>query len=81
MTDRPTFALQFGALVATRRQQRGHTLVELGALIGVHKQTVWRWEAGDQLPDAYDLARLARALGCSVRSLLPDAQASSASQV
>lgn len=81
MTDRPTFAIQFGALVHARRKKRQLTLAALGALVGVHEQSVWRWEHGEQLPDAYDLARLARALGCSVRSLLPDTQASSASQV
>lgn len=72
MTDRPTFAQQFGALVHSRRKKRQLTLAALGALVGVHKQTIWRWEAGNQLPDAYDLAHLARAIGCSVKALLPD---------
>lgn len=71
MTDRPTWAAAFGALIAARRTVRGLTLAELGSMLGSHRQTVWRWEHGEQLPDAYDLCRIAEALGCSVRSLLP----------
>lgn len=71
MTDRPSFALQFGSLVHSRRKKRQLTLAELAALVGVHEQSVWRWEHGEQLPDAYDLSRLAAALGCAVRTILP----------
>jgi len=28
------------------RQRLGLTLVELGARLGVHHMTIWRWEAG-----------------------------------
>jgi len=62
--DRPTWAAAFGSLIAARRTARGLTLAELGSMLGSHRQTVWRWEHGEQLPDAYDLR-------CSVRSLLP----------
>ena len=75
MTDRPTFAQQFGALVHARRKKRQLTLAALAALVGVHMQSVWRWEHGEQLPDAYDLSRLADALGCAVRTLLPRKEA------
>ena len=75
MTDRPTWAAAFGQLIAARRTARGLTLDGLGKLLGSHRQTVWRWEHGEQLPDASDLCRFAEALGCSVRSLLPDGRA------
>jgi DNA-binding XRE family transcriptional regulator len=55
-----------------RRQQERHwtphlvkrlrgkrTQAEFGALIGVPKNTVWRWEAGQTCPDARYAARLA----------------------
>jgi len=69
--NRSEWAAAFGQLIAARRTARGLTLSELGSMLGSHRQTVWRWEHGEQLPDAYDLCRIAEALGCSVKSLLP----------
>lgn len=38
--------------------------------IGVHRQTVYLWEAGRQAPDAYLLAAAARAVDAPVGELL-----------
>jgi len=34
-----------------RRLRGKHTLSEFGALLGAHRNTVWRWEAGKSRPD------------------------------
>jgi transcriptional regulator with XRE-family HTH domain len=36
------------------------TQAELGELLGVHKNTVWRWEAGQAAPDRDRAGRLSR---------------------
>ena len=73
--SRPDWALLFGARLRARRKELGKTLSEIADKMPCHKQSVWRWEHGEQLPDAYDLARLADALGCAVRTLLPRKEA------
>lgn len=66
LPPRLEWAASFGRRVHRRRTELGLTLSELGAAVGSHRQSVWRWEHGEQLPDAYDLLRLARALRCTV---------------
>lgn len=63
---REVWAANFGRRVAARRRHLGLTLSDVGEKVGCHRQSVWRWEHGEQLPDAYDLLRLARALRCTV---------------
>ncbi len=70
MPPRPEWAVAFGSRVHRRRKELGLTLSELGTAVGSHRQSVWRWEHGEQLPDAYDLAAIARALRCSVWRLI-----------
>lgn len=70
LPPRPEWAAAFGRRVHQRRKDLGLTLIALGAAVGAHKQSVWRWEQGQQLPDAYDLAALAKALRCSVWRLI-----------
>ena len=44
------------------RKRAGLTLRELGALAGVHEETLGRWERGDQPPSEIGLRRVAEAL-------------------
>jgi transcriptional regulator with XRE-family HTH domain len=43
-----------------RRLRGKRTQAEFGRLVGVPKNTVWRWEAGYARPDAQRAARLSR---------------------
>lgn len=70
MPPRPEWAAAFGRRVHLRRTELGLTLSELGAAVGSHRQSVWRWEHGEQLPDAYDVAAIARALSVEPSRLL-----------
>lgn len=47
-----------GLLVRKLRGRRSQQ--ELGRLLGVPKNTVWRWEADRALPDGHNARRLAR---------------------
>jgi transcriptional regulator with XRE-family HTH domain len=66
LPPRDDWATAFGRRVAARRRQLGYSLSELGERVGSHRQSVWRWEHGEQLPDAYDLFALSKALRCTV---------------
>lgn len=52
------------------REQSRYTQVELAELIGVHKQTIWRWEKGLKQPNSDDLIKIANVLQISVDWLL-----------
>lgn len=49
---------QLGAAIAAARAAAGLSLADVGELVGVHRQTVHRWERGDQAPDAWHWAVL-----------------------
>jgi transcriptional regulator with XRE-family HTH domain len=72
LPPRPEWAAAFGARVHKRRKELGLTLSDLGAAVGSHRQSVWRWEHGEQLPDAYDVAAIAKALRIQPSRLLDD---------
>lgn len=61
MADTDRFA---GALDATRRE-RGLTMEDLGALVGVSGAAASNWVRGVNRPDPDRLFALERALGCS----------------
>jgi DNA-binding transcriptional regulator YiaG len=52
-----------------KRLRGKRTQAEFGALIGVPKNTVWRWEAGQTCPDARHAAHLSEL--ASTVSFLP----------
>jgi transcriptional regulator with XRE-family HTH domain len=55
----PQSALDWrGPLIRRLRGKR--TQAEFGRLLGVPKNTVWRWEAGAAAPDADNVRRLSR---------------------
>lgn len=54
-----------GANIAAQRLRADLTLEEVAARLGLGgRLVVWRWEAGQRMPDLETLVRLARVLGC-----------------
>lgn len=60
----------FGARLATLRQAKGMTQVELGAAVGVSNRVIAYYEADDAQPPGAMLVDLARALRISTDELL-----------
>lgn len=58
-----------GERIRLRRKSLKLTKAALARLVGVHYQTIWRYEKG-RIPDVDELARLARVLGVTVHELL-----------
>ena len=52
------------------RKKRGLTLEKLSDLVGIHINTLVRWENGSREPRASDLTKLAQLLQCSEAELL-----------
>ena len=52
------------------RKKRGLTLEKLSDLVGIHINTLVRWENGSREPRASDLTKLAQVLQCSEAELL-----------
>jgi putative transcriptional regulator len=57
--------------VRTRRAGAGLTQAQLGAVVGVSRQSIVSTEKGDYAPSVYLALRLAQALGTSVEDLFP----------
>ena len=45
---------------------------ELAEIVGVHENTLRRWELGERSPDADSLMKLAKALGISISELMEE---------
>ena len=56
--------------IAAVRKAAGLTQEQLGALVGVTRQAVSKWESGQAVPDALTVARLCHVLGVSADTLL-----------
>lgn len=52
------------------REQRGYTREELAKKVGVHGNTIYRWERGLSIPDLEDFKKLCLALQVSADDLL-----------
>ena len=59
-----------GERVKMCREQRSISRQELADLMNVSRQTIFRWEQGERLPDIMTLLTLARILGITVTDLL-----------
>ena len=59
-----------GKRIEMFRNQRGLSGQELADLMKVSRQTVYRWEQGDRMPDILTLSRLVRVLGVRIEDLL-----------
>lgn len=64
------FYKTIGLRIAAARKLQDMTQDELAEKIGVHKQTLWRWEAGKRAPNGGELRELATVLDCSADFLL-----------
>lgn len=63
------YAKNLGAWLQQTRETLGLSLGSLGAEIGVHRNTIWRWEMGEGIPNVYHytlIKRLARQAGVKV---------------
>jgi hypothetical protein len=67
--DESTFAGQISAEIRRRRLKKFERAEDAAAAAGVPAYRWYRWESGVLTIDALPLA--AKALGCSVRSLIP----------
>lgn len=56
--------------IARLRIERGLTQSQLAEIIGVHKNIVYGWEAGNFSPRGENLLKLADALDCDARDLI-----------
>lgn len=62
--------MSLGTRIASMRGYRLMNQPQLGGLVGVSKQTISNWEHDYRSPDADDLRKLCRALGCTSDYLL-----------
>jgi transcriptional regulator with XRE-family HTH domain len=62
--------MKLGQRIASMRGYRLMTQDDLGALVGVTKQTISGWERGRRFPSADDLVKLCGVLNCSADYLL-----------
>lgn len=66
-----TFPARVGASIRARRERLKKSGDDAAAVAGVPRATWYAWEAGRSLT-LQQLPRIAKALGCKVRLLLPD---------
>lgn len=66
-----TTHIGWGERLRGRRTAAGITQEAFGAGLGVNRMTVYRWEAGQRLPDVPTQVRIAEALGTTVTELFP----------
>ena len=62
--------VRFGSQLAALRKERGYTGEELAERLQVSPQAVSKWENAKCLPETSILPALAKALDCSIDSLL-----------
>ena len=65
-----------GAVIGKRikmyREMRGISRQELANYMNVTRQTVFRWEQGERIPDVLTFTRLARLLGIGIEDILKE---------
>jgi len=70
MIEKDTFAKTVGARIAEHRKQQGISQSELGDIVGQSQQMITDYETGRRRIPAYNLARIAEALGVTAATLL-----------
>jgi Zn-dependent peptidase ImmA (M78 family)/transcriptional regulator with XRE-family HTH domain len=66
----PSPTNEVGNLIRKQREAMQMTVAQLAVRVGVSRNTITNYEAGKTEPNASDLVRLSRALGCTVNDLL-----------
>ncbi len=61
---------EIGKRIEAIRTQRGMKRQELADLMGVTRQTVYRWEQGDRMPDILTFIKLTRILGVHIEDII-----------
>ena len=61
-----------GKKIESYRQQRGISRNDLAELMSVTRQTIYRWEQGERMPDILTLEKLAMILGVELAHLLDE---------
>lgn len=62
--------MNLGEQIFTHRKKQRLSQEQLGALVGVTRQTISNWELNETLPDAKQLLALSDALAVSIDTLL-----------
>ena len=62
--------INFGANLETIRKSKKNRQEELAELIGVSRQTIYKWEAGICLPNLNKIEKLLEVLNVSIEKLL-----------
>ena len=70
--DDSSYAGRFALRLRMLREQNDLTVDQLAKLSGVPKRTIFRWESLERSPINEDLNKIAKSLGISIRSLLPE---------
>lgn len=65
------FYTEMGHLLTDRRNRAGFTQSALAAELGVHRNTVFRWESGEAAVPTWELMRIADVLSCNHSMLIP----------
>ena len=52
------------------REQRGLSRQDVADLMDVSRQTVYRWEQGERVPDVLTFVKLARILGVNIEDIV-----------
>ena len=68
--DTTTLQGKIAAEIRRRREKKKLSVADAAAAAGVPEQTWYRWEQGRSIP-LDSLPAIARALGCTLRQLLP----------
>ena len=61
---------EIGRKIEHLREQRGISRQEVADLMGVTRQTVYRWEHGERIPDVLTFIRLTRLLGVGIGDII-----------
>lgn len=70
MADRTAPRITNNSTIARLRIERGLTQAQLAELVGVHKNIVYAWEAGNFNPRGENLLKIADALDCDAKELI-----------
>lgn len=62
--------MEFGKRLAEIREKAHLTQEALGALVGVSRKTIGRWESAERVPDIAELKKLSNALNVSIINLV-----------
>jgi transcriptional regulator with XRE-family HTH domain len=70
-TFQARYDIETGRILAANRKRLHMSQIELSRRIGVHRNTLRRWETGESQMPTVMLLRAADSLGCHYLSLLP----------